>query len=118
MLQRQAEEMFVDGGVDLVLGGHVHSYERTYPMKGGNSTQHHYNCDGGCAPTYIVQGASGNREGNAGFGDTPEWSAHHNSSVGFGLMAVNRTALTWRFFAAPEEADGATLVDEFRMTRE
>mmetsp|Transcript_40603 Transcript_40603/g.108651 ORF Transcript_40603/g.108651 Transcript_40603/m.108651 type:complete len:111 (+) Transcript_40603:173-505(+) len=109
--------MFVDGGVDLVLGGHVHSYERTYPMKGGNSTQHHYNCDGGCAPTYIVQGASGNREGNDGFGDTPEWSANHNSSVGFGLMAVNRTALTWRFFAAPEEADGATLVDEFHMTR-
>ena len=42
-------------GVDLVLNGHVHAYERTHPM-------YKYKPDT-CGPIYITIGDGGNVEG-------------------------------------------------------
>ena len=50
------EPLFVQYGVDFLLHGHVHSYERTNPVI-------QYKADpSGCAPTYITIGDGGNLE--------------------------------------------------------
>ena len=50
------EPMFNQYGVDILLHGHVHSYERTNPVI-------QYAADPtGCAPTYITIGDGGNLE--------------------------------------------------------
>ena len=50
------EPLFNQYGVDLVIHGHVHSYERTNPV-------FQYKADAtGCAPTYVTIGDGGNLE--------------------------------------------------------
>ncbi|KAG2423817.1 hypothetical protein HXX76_014977 [Chlamydomonas incerta] len=49
------EDVFYEYGVDLVLNGHVHAYERTHPM-------YKYQPDT-CGPIYITIGDGGNVEG-------------------------------------------------------
>ncbi|PSC73849.1 purple acid phosphatase 15-like [Micractinium conductrix] len=49
------EPLFYGAGVDLVLSGHVHSYERSLPL-------FNYSVDP-CGTTYIVVGDGGNAEG-------------------------------------------------------
>jgi hypothetical protein len=119
VLRAEAEDIFLKNNLDLVLNGHVHDYERTYPTAHGNATQHGYDyssSDVDHAPTYVTQGASGNREGNSGFSDDlPDWSAGHSSVVGFGLLTMSRSALAWRFFNATPA--GPLLLDSFTMTR-
>jgi hypothetical protein len=65
-LGKQGEELFIEHGVDLVMSGHIHSYERTLPMERGVATSSDY-AGPGLSPVYIVQGSSGNRENNPGF---------------------------------------------------
>lgn len=59
-LKKQLEEVFMKYHVNLVLQGHVHAYERSYPVY--NETLVSTNYLSPAAPTYILQGASGNRE--------------------------------------------------------
>ena len=55
-LHRSYEPLFNQYGVDILLHGHVHSYERTNPVV-------QYAADPtGCAPTYITIGDGGNLE--------------------------------------------------------
>jgi len=49
------EDMFYEAGVDVVIGGHVHAYERTHPV-------YRYSRDA-CAPMYVTVGDGGNIEG-------------------------------------------------------
>ena len=50
------EPLFVQYGVDLVIHGHVHAYERTNPVV-------QYKADTtGCSPTYVTIGDGGNIE--------------------------------------------------------
>jgi hypothetical protein len=71
------EALFLQGGVDLVLAGHVHAYERS---AGGvfDGKRH------ACAPTYVVIGDGGNREGLATqwLEPAPEWSAVREAAYG------------------------------------
>ena len=117
-LRTQVEATFA--GVDLVLGSHMHGYERTRPIKAGaplpgNGT----NAVG--APVYIVNGAGGNREGNEDpKGDAP-WSVPgaHSGAFGYGLItlaaggAPGASSLQYKFV---ESATGAVL-DELTLTK-
>ncbi|KAK9829245.1 hypothetical protein WJX72_004731 [[Myrmecia] bisecta] len=53
-MRKAFEAMFFKYGVDLVLTGHVHAYERTYPV-------YDYRRNA-CGPTHVVMGNGGNRE--------------------------------------------------------
>lgn len=65
------EKPFLENAVDMVFWGHVHAYERTYPVanltvyKTGNP----YNDPK--APVYICTGAGGNQEGITDYRDPP-----------------------------------------------
>lgn len=123
-VQKMTEGIFHKHNVDLVLMGHVHSYQRTYPVYNGASTSKDYSNP--TAPVYILQGASGNREGNKGSypddpSQIPEWSAATHTNVGFGLLTVAEKSLDWKFYASSvldgENATGPVLLDTMTITR-
>ena len=99
----------------MVLTGHVHAYERTYPVYNNTIVSKSY--DHPAAPVYIVQGASGNREGNKGSfpppEELPEWSAAQAVDVGYGLMEISSNQISWKFFSS----DSSLLVDEMTITK-
>jgi len=83
-------------GADLVLHGHVHSYER--------AARTYANACNGSAPVYITVGDGGNREGLAANWTNPQptWSILRQASFGHGqLTAANATHLLWRWVQTP-----------------
>ena len=116
LLRSEAEDMFNEYKVNLVITGHVHAYERTYPIYKSSATQFNYTSPS--APVYIMQGASGNREGNDGVSTSPpDWSAARSSSVGFGLLTVSKDSLSFQYYASNAEADGGPILeDSFVLT--
>jgi hypothetical protein len=101
-------EDVVSGKVDVVFNGHVHAYERSYPVLHDTVTPA---SAGGV--TYITIGDGGNREGFAvpWVDPQPEWSAVRECAYGFGEFTVhNRTTATWRWLRNDQPG---TVGDEF-----
>lgn len=111
-LQKTFENLFIENKVDLVISGHVHSYERLYPTKHDQPTQKHYEKPD--APTYVVVGNAGNIEAITPFQDfQPDWSAYRYSSYGYGQMQVEEKQLTWKFHAASTDK----VLDQFVISK-
>ena len=93
------EPLLFQYGVDVVLAGHVHSYERTLPVYNGKSNP--------CGPTYLNLGDGGNYEG--AYADwrnttgTPthsgsEWSVFREGSFGVASLVMlneNQANYSW-----------------------
>lgn len=97
------------GGVDLVLTGHDHDYERTYPMKGGQVVP----AGTPGAITYVVAGTGGatNRPFTTG---APEWSAFRSDNAyGYLDVKIEGGALQAKLIAP----DGSAL-DSFTLTKD
>ena len=58
----ELEPLFLAGGVDVVLAGHEHSVEVTWPVKNGVATAFNYSAP--AAPVHIIAGAAGCNEDN------------------------------------------------------
>ena len=108
-VQMVLEDVLNAGGVDLVISGHVHSYERSARV-------YNYSCNA-TGPVYLTVGDGGNREGLASKWVSPqaEWSLFRQASFGHGeVTAVNNTHLLWEWFQnsalTPEVADSHWLV--------
>jgi hypothetical protein len=80
--------------VDVVLSGHIHSYERTHPTYNGSvagvpvgpGNDTYVNPP---APLYVVQGTSGALPENVFFDPPPAWSAARVlGSFGYGVLAL------------------------------
>ena len=78
-LKRAAEPLFNKFRVNLVFAGHIHAYERSYPVKNvdGGKTLGGSRVLNGEAPIYITIGDGGNYEELAWHWQdpSPEWSA-------------------------------------------
>ncbi|KAI3863145.1 hypothetical protein MKW98_015603 [Papaver atlanticum] len=84
------EPLLYAAGVDIMLAGHVHAYERTKRVSGGKSDP--------CGSVHITIGDGGNREGLAHryINPSPEWSVFREASFGHGeLKIVNSTHAFW-----------------------
>ena len=110
VMRGQAEAVLARNGVDLVLGAHMHGYERTQAVlagkvvtaaSNGSST---YVAAG--APVYIVNGAGGNREGNDNPSGAAPWSVPgaHSSAIGFGLLSVTYSRMDYAFIVARDNS--------------
>jgi len=90
------EDTLYDAGVDLVLAGHVHAYERFYRV--------HNNAKDGAGPYYITIGDGGNREGLASTWLTqPAISAFRQASYGHSEVTVfNSTHALWSWHQNPD----------------
>jgi len=116
LLREQVEDIFYNNKVDVVVTAHVHDWERTYPLYKQNATQ--FNYDSPTAPVYLVQGASGNREGNDNnWHDIPSWSAARSGKIGYATLTVDGNMLSFNFFAA-NSTTGPVLVDSFAITKQ
>ena len=85
------ERTLYDGGVDFVLNGHVHAYERSRAVFDWKTTP--------CGPTHLVVGDGGNYEGPYGDGV---------ARAAAGLVGVTRRQLR-RGAAGDRERDGREL---------
>ncbi|KAK1283610.1 Purple acid phosphatase 18 [Acorus calamus] len=84
------EPLLYASGVDILIAGHVHAYERSVRVKNGRVDP--------CGIVHITIGDGGNREGLAHryHQPKPEWSAFREASFGHGeLEIVNSTHAYW-----------------------
>jgi len=77
-LQQAVEKLFLQNKVDIFVVGHVHSYERTWPMYSNKAVSNNYNNP--TAPVYLIVGCAGNEEG---LNPDNEWTAQPPWYVGF-----------------------------------
>ncbi|RYG52351.1 hypothetical protein EON67_01415 [archaeon] len=111
ILRFQCESTFVSSHVDLVLGAHMHGYERAWPTIDGVPVSSNYTSP--AAPVYVVNGAAGNREGNK-LPKGAVWSAFQSNAVGYGyLQFAGAHSMTYSFI---ESATGNVL-DTFTITK-
>jgi hypothetical protein len=96
LMRQSMEELLYEAGVDVVIAGHVHSYERTFPLRN--------NVVDACGPTHVTIGDGGNYEGPAASwrmdpntpDGAPVWSAFREASFGVADMeALNKTHLSF-----------------------
>ena len=101
-LTSELEDLFVKNKVDVSFYGHIHSYNRMFPVKNNGTyvertqTNVYRSPD---APVHMMVGMSGAGHLGAKY-DTPDWSAHSEISYGW-LRATfaNATALHLEFVA-------------------
>jgi hypothetical protein len=99
------EPLLYKYGVDVILNGHVHSYERTFNVFNETLDE--------CAPVYLVIGDGGNYEGEADpwkeYPDLPNkapiWSAFREASFGIGKLDIHNA--THAFFTWNRHACGS-----------
>ncbi|KAH9150309.1 hypothetical protein AeRB84_006622 [Aphanomyces euteiches] len=104
VMRHDIESLLFDHRVHLVLAGHVHSYERTFPVYKNELTVN--------APTYITIGDGGNREGLADkyIHPKPAWSAFRKARYGYGLLFVkNQTHALFEWHE--DEAENSIIQD-------
>ncbi|XP_047974309.1 purple acid phosphatase 18-like [Salvia hispanica] len=103
------EPLLRAAGVDLVLAGHVHAYERTNRVYNGRSDP--------CGAVHITIGDGGNREGlaNKYMDPQPEWSIFREASFGHGeLRIVNSSHAYWSWHR--NDDDEAVRSDQVWLT--
>jgi len=89
--------MFQKYHVDIYMSGHVHGYERMWPLCSGVVSSKSY-VNATC-PIHIVNGAAGNIEGHSGYGPATDYLAYKNGNdYGFGILDVQTTTLRWSFY--------------------
>ena len=89
-LREDFEPLLLSSHVDVVFNGHVHAYERTFPVA-------HTKVDPTDGIPHITIGDGGNREHFAYPWEPiqPEWSALREFAYGYGFLDVNRTHAVW-----------------------
>ena len=93
-MQAAFEPLFKAYGVNFVLNGHVHAYERSFPVYQFNPTPD--------APAYVVVGTGADSvHDNVWLNETsaPAWSAYRNATQwGTGTLVVaSEKQLTWQW---------------------
>jgi hypothetical protein len=92
-MRKSMEDLFYKYNVNIVFNGHVHDYERTYPVY-RNETDIN-------GAVYITIGNAGNLEGlDNKYVDQPKWSAFRNGTeYGYGtLTIIDKKHLFWKWY--------------------
>eukprot|EP01063_Lacrimia_lanifica_P022728 TRINITY_DN3024_c2_g1_i1.p1 TRINITY_DN3024_c2_g1~~TRINITY_DN3024_c2_g1_i1.p1 ORF type:complete len:544 (+),score=139.92 TRINITY_DN3024_c2_g1_i1:42-1673(+) len=95
VIRTALEDILFDNGVDIVLNGHVHNYERSWPTYKGKSA---FTTTDMPAPMYIVSGGGGCNETATAFDNAqPHWSAFRANTYSYSRMTVhNATHVHWQ----------------------
>jgi len=100
------EQLFLQYNVDLYISGHIHYYERLYPIS--NFVPQHFSGDvyeNPNAPVYIINGAAGNDEGHQPYLLNMSITAVIDATdYGYSRMHVfNATHFLWEFYLAQSQ---------------
>ncbi|KAJ8527468.1 hypothetical protein ON010_g14794 [Phytophthora cinnamomi] len=121
-VQEAFEALLIKYKVDLVLQGHVHAYERQYPVANGSAVMHGVSKDATTyknpqAPVYVISGSAGGPEGLYKYKhpESPKWHAvMDNKHYSVTLLSVSPTNLT---LTTVESATGA-VIDKFSVLKD
>ncbi|ORY30983.1 acid phosphatase AphA [Naematelia encephala] len=117
-LRNAFEDLFLEYGVDAYMAGHIHWYERTYPL-GKNATidyasvidNNTYLVNEGKSITHLINGMAGNIESHSTL--EPDQPVLNLTAVldfthyGFSkLTVVNATTATWQFIHGDDGSVG------------
>jgi hypothetical protein len=106
-MRREFGPLFEQYGVDLVLTGHDHNYERTKPMKGSSVA-----ASGTRGVVYLVVGSGGASLRSFPISQ-PSWTAYRNNTdVGYLDVKVSGGTLTAQFLNA-----SGSVKDSFSLTK-
>ncbi|RDW61121.1 purple acid phosphatase family protein [Aspergillus mulundensis] len=117
-VRKAFEELLLRYGVDAYLSGHIHWYERMYPMTLNGTvdesavvSNHTYLANTGVSMTHIVNGMAGNIESHSEFdegeGLTEITAKLDRTHYGFSkLTVVNETVVTWEFVKGEDGSTG------------
>lgn len=121
------EQVLLQYGVDLYLAGHVHWYERLFPL-GANGTvdaasvvdNGTYYTNPGRSMTHIINGAAGNIESHSILEDGEAQAAFtavlDNEHYGFGKLTVqSESELTWEYVRGDDGSVGDSLTLKKRV---
>lgn len=102
IMQNNMEELLYSMGVDIVLNGHVHAYERTAAVYKWQLDE--------CGPVHLNLGDGGNREGAyvPWTEPQPQWSLFRESSFGVASLEVMNSThahYVWKRHACQNEND-------------
>ncbi|KAL2864405.1 purple acid phosphatase family protein [Aspergillus lucknowensis] len=112
------EDLLLEYGVDAYLSGHIHWYERMWPLSANGTidrasivNDHTYRANPGHSITHIVNGMAGNIESHSEFSDdeglTKITAVLDTTHYGFSkLTVVNETAVRWEFIRADDGSVG------------
>ena len=93
MMREAMEYLFLKYRVNIVFSGHVHAYERTYPVFENKLYK--------TGPVYITIGDGGNIEVLASdYFVKPEWSAYRNGTqYGYGTLTIfDKKMILWKWY--------------------
>jgi 3',5'-cyclic AMP phosphodiesterase CpdA len=107
-VQTQLVPIFETYGVDLVLSGHQHNYQRSKPLRGGQVTTVE---EGGIV--YIVSGAGAAAKHAC---DSADWLAFSICSVSYGLS--NRITVTRDRLIIETVDDGGKVRDIYTLSKD
>jgi len=112
-MQKSFEEIFKTYNVDIFFSGHVHNYQRLYPIYQNQITSKGYNDPS--STMYIVSGAAGNIEGFEDFNPNPWVGYGESNAYGFGILDVlSNTELKWSFYSS----SNLTVLDQIYISKQ
>ena len=126
-MRDQYQTLFERYNVDVIISGHVHNYERTWPVTGNYSATENATVEVQADPTRyvnpkypvsIVSGAAGNGESVDGFSGSPyNWtfSAAKSLDHGYSSMTVHNKSCVSFDFRSIEQGE---IIDEFSIVKE
>jgi len=93
MMRESMEYLFFKYNVNIAFSGHVHAYERTYPVYQNNTSDF--------GTVYITVGDGGNLEGlDNNYYEAPSWSAYRNGTqYGYGTLTIyDKKRMLWKWY--------------------
>ena len=118
------QALFLKNHVDLYMAGHIHWYERMYPLTADGAINHAsikdnntYITDPGVALTHVTNGMAGNIESHSVLGSDTRLALTavlNQNDFGFSKMTFhNSTHMTWQFV----KGDGSGMGDELNIIK-
>jgi acid phosphatase len=112
------EPLLVQHGVDLFVAGHLHNFERSWPVLNQSVVRHNYSWNGTGAQgmVHVVAGMAGDDEGLTDRWEdpAPAWSAFRTAKLGWLRLSFhNAVELTVDFIASV----GGEVLDTFVLRK-
>lgn len=106
----------------FITSGHVHAYERTWPVADNRATSMDY--ENPSSLVALIVGNAGEAEGNAGYNaaasaeELPDWKAFHYDGYGFSTVKATPSSLEFTHKEAKLDGSLGRIIDQFTIHKE